>query len=94
MSETGPIDIDINELSPGVFARLQVSRALEGELLKWAEIGYDNIRYQRSHDYELALLGMIESLLTVIAIQASTTPKGVWQQIMLNEARQDDETNS
>ena len=85
MDELPPFDVDVAAMEPSDFVRILVSRALTGDSLAWAEIGWDVMRYGRHDDVAAVMLGMIEQLLGVIARESGMTSVALWRSLMLSE---------
>lgn len=84
--EHPPIDVDVNDLDPGEFARLQVSRVVADNNLALAELHWDAARYQRGPDLVLMLASFVGQLLTMLAASQGKTAVQLWQEWMLDEA--------
>jgi hypothetical protein len=83
----GPIDVDVTEIEPGAFARLLISRGVSGNDMAWAENHWDvATRYPRNADLVNVLVGIIDQLLTELAVQRGMTSAQLWQELMLREA--------
>ena len=86
MGDPGPIDVDVRALDPGDFARLQITRAITGSDIAWAEIGWDAIRYGRHDEVAATYVGLAGQLVEILAAQQGKTAAELWREWMLGEA--------